>query len=645
MAIVKMKKLKLLISRADREDVLRDLLLLGCVEVSEPDALLADPEFAAAVEIENAESDRYRSDFASLTRALEIINEYAPEKTPLFAPKTEVSGDRLLDEIEASKYLDIAKNLEALDNSISRIHTEVNTEHNLIESLEPWAPLELPMNSEGTATSMVILGAIPSTTDVDALQEAVHAVAEEAQIFRVSTNKELHYLCVILLRSKHTTVTEVLRRFSFSVTSLKDLSGAAQENIRKSEQRLLELEEEKEKLTAQIEELAEHKQSLRLCYDHISTRIAREDATGKLVGTQYSLLLTGWLCAPQEQELITRLSKYSCAWELEEPAPEEYVDVPVALSNTALTSPLSMVTEMYSLPAYGSIDPNPLMMPFFVLFYGCMMADMGYGLLMIIIALFVKSKKLSGGTMKQLFDLMFFCGISTFVLGVLTGGLFGDMPAQLVELFTGRTDFVLYKAPLDPIGDPITVLIGALALGALHIIFGMGVKLYMSARDGHLLDGILDVVPWWILFAGIAFGALGITWYVAIGGAVLLVLTQGRAKPTIIGKFIGGIASLYDITSYFGDILSYSRIMALMLAGGVIAMVFNTVGKMTGNIVTFLIIFLIGHALNMGLNLLGCYVHDLRLQCLEFFGKFYQDGGRPFNPLRVKTKYNNLVKK
>jgi V/A-type H+-transporting ATPase subunit I len=173
----------------------------------------------------------------------------------------------------------------------------------------------------------------------------------------------------------------------------------------------------------------------------------------------------------------------------------------------------------------------------------------------------------------------------------------------------------------------------------------MGIRLFKKVKDGRALDGILDVCPWWLLFAGLACGALGATWWIAIAGAASLILTQGRAKPTIAGKIVGGLASLYDITAYFGDVLSYSRVMALMLAGGVIASVFNTVGAMTGNIVTFFIIFVIGHLLNLGLNLLGCFVHDLRLQCLEFFGKFYQDGGRPFKPLSVKTKYNTLVKK
>jgi V/A-type H+-transporting ATPase subunit I len=159
------------------------------------------------------------------------------------------------------------------------------------------------------------------------------------------------------------------------------------------------------------------------------------------------------------------------------------------------------------------------------------------------------------------------------------------------------------------------------------------------------LDGLFDVGSWWLLFAGIAVGALGGTWWVAIAGVAALVLTQGRSKPTIIGKLVGGLASLYNITGYFGDILSYSRLMALMLAGGVIAQVFNTIANLTGNIFTFIIIFIIGHAMNLGLNLLGCYVHDLRLQCLEFFGKFYKDGGRPFNPLSINAKYVSVIDK
>ncbi|MDR0491216.1 MAG: hypothetical protein LBH28_08250, partial [Oscillospiraceae bacterium] len=580
MAIVKMKKIRLLVSRADKEDVLRELMLLGRVEVSEPDVLLEDPELAAFVERENAELDRCRADYASLARALEVINEHVPIKTKMFAQRPEVTDSRKQKKKEAEKSLELAKTLDSLDNDIRRLLTEENNEKNLIESLTPWAPLELLMNNEGTNTAAVILGAVASTVDIDMMQYTLHEAVRESQAFVVSSNAEQHYLCVVCLRDKQSAASEVLRRYNFSVTSLKSIECTAEESIKNAEKHLLELAEEKEDLTAQIKAAAEKKPELQLCYDHIGTKIARAEAAEKLLGTQSSLLLTGWAAAPAEPDIVSILSKYTCAWSFEDPSRDEYGAVPVELNNGALARPLTMVTEMYSLPAYGGIDPNPLMMPFFVAFYGCMMADMGYGLVMIIAALIVRSKKPQGG-MKTLFDLMFPCGIATFIVGAMTGGLFGDTPTQLAKLFTGNEGFILYKPLFDPITNTMEVLIGALVLGFLHIIFGMGIKMFMKIRDGKALDGILDVVPWWLLFAGIALGALGVTWIVAIAGGAALILTQGRAKPTIVGKLIGGIASLYDITSYFGDILSYSRVMALMLAGGVIAMVFNTLGALT----------------------------------------------------------------
>lgn len=269
------------------------------------------------------------------------------------------------------------------------------------------------------------------------------------------------------------------------------------------------------------------------------------------------------------------------------------------------------------------------------------MADVGYGLTMMIAALLVKRKKPRGGT-KTFFNLLLMCGISTLLVGVLTGSFFGDALQQLFSLY-GKTFTLPYTPLFDPLSDTQMILIGALGLGAVQILFGMAVSFIKQTKDGHFLDALFDVGSWWLLFAGIALGALGLTWWVAIAGAAALVLTQGRSKPTIIGKLASGLGSLYNITGYFGDILSYSRLMALMLAGSVIAMVFNTLAALTGSIFTFIPIFLVGHALNMGLNLLGCYVHDLRLQCLEFFGKFYKDGGKPFRPLQINTKYINII--
>ena len=643
MAIVKMKKIRLLASRTDREAILRDLMLMGCLEVSSPDELLEDEELAELVGRENADFDRYNSESLSLARGLDIIRQYVPAKTPMFAERPEVSNDRLLDENDSETYLALAKSLESLDGKIRRLQTEESNIRGLIESLEPWESLDIPLNSEGTVSSSVILGAVASSVEIDTLREEMREASVMSELYLVSSNREQHYLCIICLRDGQTDISEILRRYNFSVTSLKNLRGTAAHNIKGANGRLLEIEKEKAELEAQIIEAAEQKEALRLCYDHIGTKIARADAAGKLLNTEYSLLLTGWVTAPSESKLSDTLSKYTCAWELSDPTPEESEDVPIALKNNAMTRPLTMVTEMFSLPAYNGIDPNPLILPFFTIFFGIMFADMGYGLMLLIFG-FLGGRliKRPRGMLKYTINLLKLCGVTTIVFGFLFGGFFGNVITAVSEMF-GREPIELW-AIIDPMEDPMTLLIASFVAGAIHVFAGMVVQAYMLIRDGSWKDALFDVGSWWLLFAGIAVGVVFGNWLICIAGALALILTQGRSKPTIVGKLVSGLGSLYDITGYFGDILSYTRLMALMLASGVIATVINTLGTMPGNIIVFAIIFIVGHSFNMGINIIGTYVHSARLQYLEFFGKFYKDGGKPFKPLAVNTKYVDMIK-
>ena len=322
---------------------------------------------------------------------------------------------------------------------------------------------------------------------------------------------------------------------------------------------------------------------------------------------------------------------------------DDYPDVPVQLKNNWFTRPLNMVTEMYSLPAYGTVDPNPLMAPFFILFYGVMLADMGYGLLMILASLFVLKKVRPKGGMYNFFALMGLCGVSTLIMGAVTGGFFGDFLTQMTTVL-GWEEPIVLPALFTPLNDTMMILIGAMCLGFVQIVTGMAVSVVRKVKAGAFLDAFWEEITWWIVFAGIALAVLGATPLVLYAALALVV-----AGPLVTGKGFGKITgifgSLYNhITGYFGDILSYSRLMALMLAGSVIAQVFNTLGAIPGNIVIFLIISAAGNALNFALNLLGCYVHDLRLQCLEYFGKFYEDGGKPFRPLDLSAKYYDVIK-
>lgn len=381
---------------------------------------------------------------------------------------------------------------------------------------------------------------------------------------------------------------------------------------------------------------------LRQLSDLAGVNASREECRGRLMDTVETFLLEGWVPEESWPSLKQELDKYPCAYDISDPAPEEYEKVPVRLKNNTLTKPLNMVTEMYSLPAYGTLDPNPLMAPFFILFYGIMMADMGYGLLMILAGAIILKKKKPGGTFGHLCGLLVLCGITTFIMGALTGGFFGDFLTQVVKLTTGG-DFAL-PALFTPLEDTMMILVGAMCLGFVQILTGMAISFVSKLKHGQVLDAVFEEVTWWVVFAGLGLMIAGITPIVLVIGLVMVV-----AGPVIqnqgFGKITGIFGSLYNhVTGYFGDILSYSRLMALMLAGSVIAQVFNTLGAIPGNIVIFLIISFAGNTLNFALNLLGCYVHDLRLQCLEYFGKFYQDGGRPFRPLDLNTKYYNVVK-
>ncbi|MBR5741887.1 MAG: V-type ATP synthase subunit I, partial [Firmicutes bacterium] len=240
----------------------------------------------------------------------------------------------------------------------------------------------------------------------------------------------------------------------------------------------------------------------------------------------------------------------------------------------------------------------------------------------------------------QMFGLMIWGGISTFVFGALTGGFMGDFIPQFAKIAFGKD--IALPALFSPLDSITTILIGSMALGVVQIVTGMAISVVLKCKKGQFLDAFFGEITWWVVFAGLALMVLKVTPYVLYAGIALVVigpLVQGKG----FGKITGIFSSIYsNVTGYFGDILSYSRLMALMLSGCVIAQVFNTLAALFGSVIPFVIVALIGNLFNMALNILGCFVHDLRLQCLEFFNKFYEDGGKPFEPLENRTKYVDI---
>ena len=313
---------------------------------------------------------------------------------------------------------------------------------------------------------------------------------------------------------------------------------------------------------------------------------------------------------------------------------------PVDLENTAIVKPFEAVTEMYSPPKYTEIDPTPLVTVFFVLFFGICLSDAGYGAMLSILSILMMKKYTMGSTGKKFLRLLFIGGISSFFFGVLGGSLFGD----------------LLKMPaiwINPIEDPMTMLIFALILGLIQIFVGIGVKMYNDIRRGDIKDAVFDQLTRFILLSGLVLIILAemdvlflskIPYGVAGFGIIALVLTQGRHQKSMVNKMVYGLASLYGIIGYFSDVLSYSRLMALSLATIVLAMVFNTIAFMmkdiyiVGIFITAMVL-IVGHLFMLIIGTMGAFVHTMRLQYVEFFSKFYVGGGKKFSPFRVSTKY------
>lgn len=650
MAIVKMKGLRLLAMRSDREALLELLQGMGCVEIDEPDqdpqtwqGLLSQLGSQTLSRPDGQALSQAREDLQAAQRALAVLKRHGDKGRGLLAPRPRLTRQQLFDGEEQGKQavqqvLEADRQLAALEAQHSKLLTQR-------AALAPWLELNIPLDTASTQEMVVQFGTVTAGVELEQVQRAVEGASELAQLTQANVDRDVRYCLLVCHTSAQEEVLQALRDFGWFRMNLSGWTGTAKENDQRIARELEQNEQESAQAEQQLAQLTSLAEPIRQAADRASVRINREEGRSRLLDTEKTFLLEGWVPAENWPQLESQLKNYPCAWELRDPTEEEYPKVPVKLKNNWFTRPLSMVTEMYSLPAYNGLDPNPLMAPFFILFYGIMMADMGYGLLMMIASVVVLKKSRPRAGMHNFFALLGLCGVSTFIMGALTGGFFGDFISQLLKLINPESTFVWFWPTLfTPLEDTMMILVGAMALGFVQILVGMAISFVKKLRRGQVMDAIWEEVTWWVVFAGLALAILGVTNLVIILGGVMVV-----AGPILtergFGKITGIFGSLYNhVTGYFGDILSYSRLMALMLAGSVIAQVFNTLGAIPGNVVIFIIISMLGNALNFALNLLGCYVHDLRLQCLEYFNKFYEDGGKPFRPMKLDTNYYDVVK-
>ena len=437
------------------------------------------------------------------------------------------------------------------------------------------------------------------------------------------------YVAITTKSENATQIKRALRQLKFDEKNIELENETIEEKIEKIKNYITELEKQIQSDTEKIK--PEQIKIFENLYDYYLSRRDLRIAQRNIVTTKNTFYLEGWMpegCKIENnKEFIIKVREE-----------RENDDVPVLVKNNKIVEPFQSITNMYSVPNKHELDPNPIMSIFYIIFFGLMLSDAGYGLLLTLGCLFmIKKKKYARGE-GNLIKLLAYCGVSAIAWGLFFGSCFGNI-------------FPL-KAVIDPLKDVMPLMGLALLFGIIHIYVGMFMKLIQLIKEKKVLDAIFDVVLWYLLLTGvfllvipIVAGDIGI-WseigkYLAIVGAIGLVLTGGRHEKNIIKKIIKGITGLYDITGYFSDVLSYSRLMALCLSTGVIAQVVNLLAELVGP-VPAIFVGIIGHGFNLANSALGSYVHTSRLQYVEFFGKFYEGGGKEFTPFKYKNKYTKF---
>lgn len=652
MAIVKMKKFTLLAFESQRAELLEKLQAFAEVEfinLQDNDFLESNEDFKdlskEGLDSEYAECEEKLS---KAKFALNFLKEYVPQKSGLQAlkeGKVELTLKELEEKVLNNNWEAIFDKVKEKEAEFNKLDNEKTKLQSTIDSLSPWENFDASFEELESLKIPKFLGSIPKQNE-----ESLSSELENCYLEIVSSNNDETFFFVMCNTEQKEEIAEKLRALGFSqfkaeekVTPLK--------TIHDSIDRMAKIDSEKFFIKEELADFDEEYKTLELVNEYYENMIVRKEATGNFLKTENVMVIQGWLAADDEKELINVVKKVAgdeAYLTFEDVKEDEYDKVPTKLKNNELCTCFESITEMYSTPKYDEIDPTPLLTPFYLLFFGMMVADMGYGLLMILATGFVLKKfKLDEGTRKFI-KFFFYLGFPTIVFGAIYGAFFGDLIPSLPRL-------------IDTNKDITTILILSIVLGAIQIFCGLGIKAYMLIKAGKPLDAFYDVGSWVITLISLGVVLVGafvggvpsivktIAIVLMIFGMVVIVLTNGRGAGSKAAELGQGAYALYGITSYVGDLVSYTRLMALGLAGGSLAGAFNMIiGLFSSNIVALILfgplLFVFGHIFNLALSLLGAYVHTCRLQYVEYFGKFYEGGGRAFTPFKAEEKYINLKK-
>jgi V/A-type H+-transporting ATPase subunit I len=646
MAIVKMSSFSLFAFDSERDDLLHELQKFGYVHFSDlaNDEVLKGEGLRDVIVPEGiTEVDQ---DIANIKYALEILSKNDSRETGLKAMikgKTNFTLEGLEETAGAYDYKPVFESLKDRMGKVESLNQEEMRLNAASDELKPWVTLGYPVSSmRGFSQSEVFTGTVPKKLKDKLMNELLPFDYTYYEV--ISEGKDESYLLAISSKEEKDAVNEVLRNNSFS--SIK-ISGEEEpdKEMHKIAERLSALKSERDALKAEIKEMAVHLPDLEVYYEYLMNKKVRLHASENFLRTDSVNVIRGYIPTEMAGDFRKAVeASQKNAYYLDVKEAKDEVDIPILLKNNKLNQTFESLTAMYALPQYNEIDPTPLLAPFYLFFFGMMVADVGYGALMLIgTAVILKIANLSESTEKFI-RFFFYLSIPTIFWGAIYGSFFGG----------------IIKIPglIDPAKDYMMILIMSIIFGLVHVFFALGVKAFLYVRGGDPIGALFDAGFWYMALIG-AIGFLlpmfldlppavkTASMVLMIAGMVGIVVTGGRENKSVVGKAAGGLYSLYGISSYVGDFVSYSRLMALGLSGGFIASAINMmIGMLSGmgiiGILFGIVLFVVGQAFNIFLSLLGAYVHTSRLTYVEFFGKFYSGGGKPFNLFQNASKYINL---